>query len=95
MIPGGKHSRLRCFWQRVAVYSLAFTGGVYVVNEFEEPFRFSLDGTGETSYNEPRRSRLNPATLIQDTNGESEYYNTVNSINHQTVSEHKRAKKSV
>ena len=33
MIPGGKHSRLRCFWQRVAVYSLAFTGDVYVVDE--------------------------------------------------------------
>ena len=97
MIPGGKHSRLRCFWQRVAVYSIAFTDGVYVVNEFQRnpAFRFSLNGTGETSYNEPRRSRLNPATLIQDTNGESEYYNTVNSINHQTVSEHKRAKKNV
>ena len=66
MIPGGKHSRLRCFWQRVAVYSIAFTGGVYVVNEFQRnpAFRFSLNGTGETSYNEPRRSRLNPATLI-------------------------------
>ena len=58
-------------------------------------FRFSLDGTGETSYNEPRRSRLNPATLIQDTNGEGEYYNNVNSINHKTVSERKRAKKNV
>ena len=78
---------------RVAVYSLAFTGGVYVVNEFEEPFRFFLDGTGETSYNEPRRSRLNPATLIQDTNGESEYYNTVNNINNKAVSVHKRAYK--
>ena len=78
MIPGGKHRRLRCFWQRSAVYSLVLTGGVYVINEFEEPFRFSLDGTGEISYNEPRRSRLNAATLIQDTNGESEYYNTVN-----------------
>ena len=92
MIPGGKHSRLRCFWQRVAVYSLAFTGGVYVVNEIEEPFRFSLDGR-ETSYNEPRCSRLNPATLIQDTNGESEYYNTVNSINHKAVTEHGHAYK--
>ena len=60
-------------------YSLAFTGGVYVVNEFEVPFRVSLDGR-ETSYNEPRHSRLNPATLIQDTNGESDYYNTANSI---------------
>ena len=88
MILSGKHGRLRCFWQRVAVYSLAFTGDVYVVDEFEEPFRFSLDGTGEISYNEPRRSRLNPATLIQDTNGESEYYNTANSINHKAVTEH-------
>ena len=57
----------------------------------EEPFRFSLDGTGEISYNEPRRSRLNPATLIQDTNGESEHYNTANSIHHKAVTEHKRA----
>ena len=37
MIPGGKHSILQYFWLRVAVYSLAFTGGVYVVNEFEKP----------------------------------------------------------
>ena len=93
MIPGGKHSILQYFWLRVAVYSLAFTGGVYVVNEFEEPFRFPLNGTGETSYNEPRRLRLNPATLIQDTNGESEYCNTVNSINQKPVTEHKRAYK--
>ena len=26
---------------------------------------------GETSYNDPRCLRLNPATLIQDTNGET------------------------
>ena len=47
--------------------------GVYVVNEFELPFRFYLDGR-ESSYNEPCHSRLNAASLIQDTNGEGEYY---------------------
>ena len=54
---------------RVAVFWLA-------VNEFEVPFGFPLDGR-ENSYNKPRHSKLNPATVIQDTNGEREYYMTV------------------
>ena len=31
----------------------------------------------ESSYNETSHSKLNPATVIQDTNGEREYYITV------------------
>ena len=45
----------------------------------------------ESNYNETRQSKLNPATVIQDTNGEREYYITVYSINDKVVTEHKRA----
>ena len=70
------------WWKKTQyIFSLqASTDGVYVVNEFELPFRFSLDGR-ESSYNEPCHSRLNAASLIQDTNGEGEYYIIVYSIN--------------
>ena len=47
----------------------------------------------ESSYNETRYLKLNPATVIQDTNGEREYYITVYSINDKVVTEHRRAYK--
>ena len=47
----------------------------------------------ESSHNETSHSKLNPATVIQDTNGEREYYITVYSIDYKVVTEHKRAYK--